>query len=872
MATEFPTTHPTGKVTLVFTDIEGSSELSEQHGATFEAARREHFRLLREVTARCSGYEVETAGDALFLVFEHASDAVQFAVEAQRAIAAHTWPPQIGELRVRIGMHTGEPFIGEDNGRPIYRGPATNRAARVQSAAHGGQILLSGTAAEAAQAGALPETITLRDCGEHRLKGVGEMHLWQVCHPALPSEFPPLNTLNPQRHNLPAPTTLLIGRENEVAALRDLLEKPSTRLLTLVGFGGLGKTRLALQMAELCVQGFADGVWWVGLDERRSAEGMVGNIALALRLRPQPETPIKEQLLHFLSGRHLLLVLDNTEQITDAPRVIDDLLKAAPRLQILVTSRRALGLSNERLHEVAPLPPGDATRLFVERACARRHDFALDENNAADIEEICRRLEGVPLALELAASRIASLAPRDILRHLDQRFKVLQTRAPDLPPRQRALRGAIDWSYELLTEDDQSLFAQLAVFARGFTLDDAEAICDALDVFEGVQELRGQSLLRVETDAATHQARFLMLEAVREYAAEKLAATPELDSMVRKRHAEYFQGFAAARIAQLRTPQETQALQELETHLDNVRAALEWAMRSAQAILCARLALELGIFLQRRGLIHDAARRLGIGLQTAPQLVEECPELVAQLWRERAGLSLDMMEPETAQNSAEEALALFTRLGDAKGQAEATNLLGLAAKRAGNWDEARRCFGTALTLYGEAEDEIGVAIVQTNLGATECEDAAGDREAAARHLQSALEVRRRYGDRRGVAEALNNLGVLAQEQGQLNEAARYYKDALLCEQQLENTIGVARVLYNLSEIAESRADWPRALYAAVASAHLFDEIGSPLLRYASVLCTRVAAHSHKDEAALRVQIKDKSLDEIIVWALKTATS
>ena len=245
MTTEFPT----GTVTLVFSDLEGSSKLSEEHGASFEAPRMEHFEVLRAVLARYGGCENETAGDSLFAIFAEASSAVQFAVEAQRAMAAHSWPAHIGNLRVRIGIHTGTPFIGEDHGHPTYRGPATNRAARVQSAAHGGQILIS--ADTALLATDLPPEISLLDCGLHRLKGVGEMQLWQVCHPALPAVFPPLDTLSPERHNLPSPTTPLIGREAESAALRDLLCRPNTRLLTLLGFGGMGKTRLALQLAEL---------------------------------------------------------------------------------------------------------------------------------------------------------------------------------------------------------------------------------------------------------------------------------------------------------------------------------------------------------------------------------------------------------------------------------------------------------------------------------------------------------------------------------------------------------------------------------------------------------------------------------------------
>ncbi len=857
---------PTGTVTLVFTDLENSSELSEKHGAAFEAARMAHFGVLREAAMGYSGYEVETAGDALFLVFQNAVEAVQFAVQAQIAMAAYAWPEMFGELRVRIGMHTGEPFIGEDNGHPTFRGPVTNKAFRVQSAGHGGQSLVSQATREAAQHG-LPPDISFLDCGLHRLKGVGEEHLWQIAHAALRRDFPPLNTLNPQRHNLPQPALPLIGRESEITVWRETLLNDHTRLLTLTGFGGLGKTRSALQLAELCVGDFSEGVWWVELEETRSAEAMLSRIALLLRLQPQPNLPIKDQLWNYLHERHLLLVLDNTEQNPDAPQVISDLLKATTHVKCLVTTRRALELRAEVLREVPPLPLDDAEHLFENFARTRRDEFRIDDDNRDDVREICGQLEGVPLALELAASRIAGLSPRDILRHLGQRFKVLQTRSPDLPPRQRALHGAIDWSFDLLDDDSKNLFAQLAVFRRGFTLADAEAICETFDVFEGVQELRNQSLLRTGTDAVTGATRFSMLESVREYAAEKLAALPRSE-VTHQRHAAYFLRFAEAQIAHLRTSEEPRALRRLQSHLDNVRAANRWAREANEIAMAARLSLALGIFFQRSGLLNEAVRAIEIGLQIAASLEGEQTALLSQLWRERAGLHLDKGEPQEAIRCAGESLRLEAATGDRKGLAEAHNLQGLAIKRLKDFALARVTFTLALQLFHEVDNEIGMAIVQTNLGAIECDDPLGDRNTGAQCLNAALELRRKQGDGRGVAEVLNNLGVLAHEDKRWNDAERFYLEALSFEKQLQNAVGVARVLINLSEIAEIHEKRRRALRCAVASAYLFEDAGSPWQNYALDFVERLSAHDNSSPEDKTTRLENKPLNDIVTWALE----
>ncbi len=866
--------YPAGLVTLVFTDIENSSELSERFGAAFEMPRAAHFALLDEAAARWRGIPISTAGDSLFLVFADPPDAVRWAVDAQRALAQHDWHNM--DVRVRIGMHTGEPFPStEGGGRVNYYGPPVNRAARVMAAGHGGQILVSDATRAACPPDFFGETaapVTFRDCGVHRLKGVGEERLWQVCHPDLPADFPPLSTLSPERHNLPAPATPFVGRENEIAAWQNVLRRPATRLLTLSGFGGMGKTRTALQLAEQCVEDFAHGAWWVELEEAQTGEEMIGRIAAQLRLPPRPELPVRDHLHQFLRERQLLLILDNVEQVAGAADVIRDLLSDAPGVKCLVTSRRALLLRAETVVEVPPLPGGEAEKLFVERARSSQADFALTSENAADVAELCRRLEGVPLAIELAAARAVGMTPRQMVGRLNERFRLLQTRAPDLPPRQRALRGAIDWSYNLLGDDERALFAQLGVFVGGFTMEDAEAVCESFDVFEDVMELRRHSLFRTMTDPQTQQAQFLLLESLREYALERLLESSDGGTAVRRKHADHYRRFARTRLQTLRTPQEGAALRQLEDQSGNLRAALAWAKTVGEHALCAEIALLLGVLLQRQGFRREAVGLVEMGMgEIAPQLTNAHPALYAQLLRERAGLHLDHLEAAHARELAQQALALFAGLGDPQGQAQTENLLGQAAMEASDFDQARAHFSLALAHFERVGNIAETAIVHNNLGIVERRDAAnGSKTEAARHLNEALRLHRTLDDQRGMAESLNNLGVLAHGQGDLDEAWRCYVEALSGERALRHPFGEARALSNLGEVAEAQNRLEQACRLFAVSERLFEEVKSAYAIYTADLLAAAAAKQNASLESLRRTARTLPPDALADWAMSAA--
>ncbi len=875
---------PTGVLTLVFTDVEGSSELSETYRAAFEPTRATHFRLLREEATSCNGFEVKTAGDSLFLVFANASEAVNWAIQAQRRLREFSWPALVSHSSaaeqefvrplVRIGMHTGEPFLGLDQGRPDYFGPPVNRAARVMGAGHGDQILVSNATWELAQA-QLDDPVTFLDCGRHRLKGVGEERLRQVVVPGLPVEFPALSTLQPDRHNLPLPLTPIIGREPQIAEWRALLlgSKASpvraTRLLTLKGFGGMGKSRAALDLAEECVGAFADGVWWIGLEEVHSADEMFAGIARGLAIPLLAQSSVREQTLQFLGGRDCMLVLDNLEQIRDAAEVVQAILQSAPRVSQLVTTRNALQLRAERIVEVPPLPQADAERVFMDYARARRDDFERRPENAAAITELCRRLEGVPLAIELAASRITGMTPQEMLVRLKERFRLLQTKAPDLPPRQRALRAAIDWSYCLLQAEEQSLFAQLGAFVGGFTLDDVEAVCDAEDVFEGVQELTRRSLLRPETDAASQTTRYGMLESLREFACEKLAETADGGCDAMNRHAQHFRSLATKfRLSKRR--EQAQGFSRLAAETGNLRAALDRACAGGDRHIIAEIAYAVGKIKQRQGLLAEAAQGFDTGLEAVRAVTNPSTTLLVTLLWERAGIHLDSGHEAVAKALAQEALELASLSADAEGMANSENLLGMAALAEKDFTSSRLHFTQSQAQFARAGEPLGEAVGRNNLALIEMQDPGGDLELAARHFQSALALFSTSSDLSGMASVHNNLGAITFQTGNLPGARVHYAEALQLERTLGNRLGIARSLTNIGEVDVSEGELERAAKLFMAALILFEAAGSPEAAYVNEQFTPLAARLNltaERQTELRLSLQHRTPDDLASLAI-----
>jgi predicted ATPase/class 3 adenylate cyclase len=598
---------PTGTVTLLFTDIEGSTRLLQRVGDAYAGLLAEHRRLLDESFRRHGGIVVDSEGDAFFVAFASAKDAVAGAADAQLALAGHDWHEE-NEIRVRMGLHTGEPRVVE--GR--YVGLDVHHAARVMAAGHGGQVLVS----EATRA-LLDDAARLRDLGEHRLKDLSRpQRLYQLELDGLPGEFPALKTLDNRPTNLPVQPNELIGRERELGEASALLRN-GLRVLTLTGTGGTGKTRLALQLAAEVSEAFPSGVFFVSLAPVQDWELVAPTIARTLGLREQPGETVLETLDGYLGDKELLLVLDNFEQVLAAAPSVAGLTAASPGLKLLVTSRTPLRLSGERTYPVPPLELSESVQLFAERAHAAALEFAVTDENEDAIAEICRRLDGLPLAIELAAPRIRSLPPPALLRRLDQRLKLLTGGAQDLDERQRTLRATIEWSYELLPEAERELFAQLGVFVGGSRLEAAEALCDsiAIDLLDGLHSLVEKSLLRQRADA-DGEPRYWMLETIREYALELLDEAGALQD-ARRRHAEWFLALAERADVEARTGDQAAWFDLLDADNANLRAAIDWAQETGDAELRLRLATALWGFWATRGHIAEGTSVLEEALRRA---------------------------------------------------------------------------------------------------------------------------------------------------------------------------------------------------------------------------------------------------------------
>src|SRR5437588_4171767 len=585
---------PTGTVTLLFTDIEGSTRLLQRLGEHYAAVLADCRRLLRSQFQQYNGHEVDTQGDAFFVAFARATDAISAAIDIQRALAYQAWPDG-ASVKVRIGLHTGEPMLTADG----YIGIDVHHAARIMSAGNGGQILLSPTTRQLVEQH-LPVGTYLQDLGEHRLKDLQRpSHLFQLSLDDLTTAFPPLKTLDTHPNNLPIQPTPFIGREKEVAAVTRLLKRSDVRLLTLTGPGGVGKTRLGLHVAAELSDEFADGVFVVALAPVNDPTQVVPAIAQTLAITEVSDRPLVTLLPGFLKEKQLLLLLDNFEQVGDAAVIQAELLAACPQLKIVVTSRIGLHVRAEHEFAVPPLSVPtlkqlpdlktlshyEAVALFIERAQATKPDFSVTNANAPAVAAICAHLDGLPLAIELAAARIKHFSPQTLLTRLEQGLSVLSGGARDLPARQQTLRGAIAWSYDLLSPEEQKLFRHPAVFVDGWGLEAAEAICMARgglseDMLEGMASLVDKSLLRQE-EQTEGETRFWMLQTLREFGLEQMARSGELEATCQA-HAEHYLWLAEEAQPSLQATEQGKWLARLEQEHENLRAALSWLLAQAR--------------------------------------------------------------------------------------------------------------------------------------------------------------------------------------------------------------------------------------------------------------------------------------------------
>jgi predicted ATPase/DNA-binding CsgD family transcriptional regulator len=801
---------PTGTITFLFTDIEGSTHLLRELRTEYATVLADYRRLLASAVQARGGLEVDAPGDAVFFAIPRATDAVAAAIAAQRAIHAHAWPGGAA-IRVRIGLHTGEPLAAETG----YVGMDVHRAARICSAAHGGQILLS-QATWALVADDLPDGVTLLDLGEWRLKDLPHLErLYQAVVPDLPAKFPPLRTLDSFPNNLPRELTSFVGRQCEMAEIKALLE--SALLLTLTGAGGSGKTRLALHVAADVVDQYPDGVWWVELASLSEPAFVPQAVATALGIREHRGRSVTDVLCEHIGQRTLLLVLDNAEHLLLAcATLVDSLLRHCGGLRVLATSREALGVEGEQSYPVPPLAvpaPGmllavgtlaqsEAVCLFVDRATAARPGFALNEQNAAAVLEICRRVEGIPLAIELAAARIKALSVPQIAQRLGDQFSLLTGGVRTGLPRHQTLRAAMDWSYDLLTDRERDLFRRLAVFTGGFGLEAAEAICAGTGleppaILDLLTRLVEKSLVFVETRDAEH--RYRLLEPVHQYALTRSQQNDEA-SAIAIRHRDFYLALAEQGHCGLASVDRAAWRARIELDHENIRAALRRSIDTGDPEQAARLGAAMARFWVSRGFLHEGRTRLGELRRHEAQMSAGTR---ARLLTGVGLLAFEIGDHEQAE-VARQALAIFRALRDREELEVCARLLGMVEVERGNYGPAAALLEEAGSLArerGDVEAE-GEALRQRGYLAAK----QGDYSRAAQDLERSLAVARRSGRRRSIGLALGHLAQTYHYRGASDQAIVMLREALAHLEAVEHGTGIAYFLNVLGLALREQGD------------------------------------------------------------------
>jgi predicted ATPase/class 3 adenylate cyclase len=808
---------PSGTVTFVFTDVEGSTKLLHELGAeAYADALTEHRRAVRDAFTAHGGVEVDTQGDAFFHAFPTASGALAAAAEATEALAG-------GPLRVRMGVHTGTPLLSDEG----YVGTDVHRAARIAAAGHGGQVLVSAATRQLVER-------NLTDLGEHRLKDLSAPErIYQLGE----QQFPPVKSL--YRTNLPVPATPFVGRERELAEVLDLLGGGELRLLTLTGPGGAGKTRLALQAAGAAADAFPDGVFWVPLAALRDPDLVLEVTARTLGA--------DDGLAAHVADKSLLVLLDNFEHLIDAAEGVAELLTACPSLRILVTSRESLRLPGEQAYPVPPLQPQDSRELFLARARAADPGFAASDA----VGELCLRLDNLPLALELAAARIRVLSSEQLVDRLGQRLDLLKA-GRGAEPRQQTLRATLEWSHDLLDDDEKRLFARLALFRGGCTLEAAEQVSGAdLDVLESLVD---KSLLRRTED------RFWMLETIREYAAEQLD-----DGGLARRHAEHYLALAEDVRARLLRGDPKPWLDRLEAEHDNLRAALDYFADTGTGELEQRLAAALWRFWQWRGHLAEGRRRLERAARADARPTE------ARAWAlfGAAVLAGDSRDPAVSRPLFEQALPLFEELGDAHAGARVRMNLGMIALQEGDLERARTLSEEAVRTFEELGDEDFIAVSTRNLGYAHSE--LGDRERAHTLQEEVVRRARAIGNVHLEGQALGELAELEVEEGRAGQAVPFLRESTRIFRELADPIQSASNLSILARVlvVSSRAEAAAQVLARAEAT--FDELGvHRMVRFNPA--TREMIQAQLDDAAYadaRARGEELTLDEAIELALES---
>jgi len=812
---------PSGTLTFLFTDIEGSTKLLNALGTDrFHEVLAVHTQALRGAFAD-GGTEVRTEGDALFVVFASAPKAVQAAAAAQRAIGAARFPHD-AVVRVRMGLHTGVGTPASPEAGADYVGIDVHRAARITNIAHGGQVLISGTTATLAGQ-ELGPSVTLRDLGEHRLKDLAQPeHVYQLVIDGLPNDFPPVRSLDRTPNNLPVQVTTFIGREHEIVQGLRLLD--GARLLTLTGPGGTGKTRLSLQLAAESAPRFPDGAFWVPLAPISDPELVPSTIAHSLGVQVSGKEAPLDRVVEHVRGKRMLLVLDNFEQIMPAATTVSSILSAGAELKVITSSRAPLRIAGEQEFPVPPLElpdpeklpslevlaQSDAVRLFVERARAVKPDFMVTAENAGAVAEICYRLDGLPLAIELAAARTKLLSPQAMLPRLKKGLDLLASASPDRTDRQRTLRGAIAWSYDLLDDGLKRLFARCGVFVAGAMLDQLEAVCGPAreiggDVLDRMSELLDNSLIR-QIEAAG-EPRFRMLVTIRDFAIERLEASDEAQQ-IHRRHFDAYLALAERAAPELQGKDQRRWLDLVELEHDNMRAALDCAIADERVDDASRLVLALWRFWQSRGYLRE-----GLGWCERVLALGGEPRSRLRALDAAGGLAYWIGDIPTTERYYQEEYEIAGALADTAQRANAAYNLSFAYSISkSDFPKGQALLEEAHGLWRTLGDRAGIARSAWALAYVylDKEGATGaDWKRAEELVRVALEQHRALGNRFDVAWDLHTLGLVRLRLGDLDEAETHWREAAEIFADAQDSSGIVLVLSNFAEIARRKGDRER---------------------------------------------------------------
>jgi predicted ATPase/class 3 adenylate cyclase/DNA-binding CsgD family transcriptional regulator len=825
------TSNPTGTVTFLFTDIENSTQLAREHPEAWEAAQARHHAILREAIESNNGFVFQVIGDAFCAAFHKAGDALKAAIQAQQNLQDEPW----GEatIYVRMGIHTGEAEIEGNE----YRGYTTlSFVQRLMSAGHGGQILIS-SATENLLREQLPSQISLRDMGMQKFAGMpNPVRVFQVIAPDLPTEFPPLRTLDNLPNNLPIQLTSFVGRENELTDAKRLLL--NTRLLTLIGPGGTGKTRLSIQVASEILDQFADGVWFVELAPILEPLLVPHTTALALGLRDDPQRPVIDMLCDYLHKKEILIVLDNCEHLVDAcARMADRILRAAPDTRILVSSREALGIGGEvtyrvpslglpdlsHLPSVESLSQYEAVKLFIDRATAAIPSFIVTNSNAPAVAQVCHYLDGIPLAIELAAAKIRVLSVEQIAKRLDDRFRLLTGGSRTVLERHQTLRAAIDWSYNLLSPSEQTLFQRLSVFVGGWTLEAAESVCEGEsiksdDVLNLLEQLINKSLvIKEERD---NESRCHMLETIRQYAQEKLLASGGSDTL-HKGHRDYFLDLAERAEPHLTGgPTLLEWLNRIESDHDNMRAALVWAQTAQEFEIGARLAYALTGFWEIKVYLQEGRKWLEASLAHREFLSKKLLALTLRITRRFA---LKLGDYPAAEAYGKESVALFRELDDKPDLAWALRGLGGVYVERNEKERGEPLLKEAMNLFQEVGDKWGMLYLRMDLAFSAAMN--DEYSHAVTLINEYQDLAHELDDASSIGDAKMPLAIAEFFQGNVDVADKLFQEGLAIIHPYDDLVRVTGCLEGLAAVADKRRQHMRAAKLWGAAHHLNEITG-----------------------------------------------